>query len=372
MYCWIEISESALLHNLNALRKLVGPSEVAPVLKSSAYGHDLSCVYRILAKDQCKWICTNYTWEARSLRELGFDGNILIVGPMSEAELEQAAVIKADTHIGSLPVLQQALKMAIKPRIHLKIDTGFGRQGIREEEVPEALNLLTKSDAALTGLAMHFANVEDVTKQEHAYSQLEKFSRVSKQISKAGYKPLLHAAASSSALLIPESRLNLSRIGISLYGLWPSELTKLSYLQSEGQKLELKPALSWKTKVTSTKIIKKGEYVGYGNTFKAPLDMKIAVLAVGYYEGYPRLAGSQSTYVLIRGERCQVIGRVCMNMLMVDINHLESCGPGDDATLIGVDGRESAPVEALAQASQTIHYEILSRLNDKIPRKIVP
>jgi alanine racemase len=160
-------------------------------------------------------------------------------------------------------------------------------------------------------------------------------------------------------------------VGISLYGQWPSELTRVSYLQQNSALLSLSPVLSWKTEVDSLKDIAKGSYVGYGCTFRAPQAMRLAILPVGYAEGYPRLAGENKAHVLLQGSRCQIIGRICMNMMMIDVSHLDNVLPGEEVILIGQDGDEILSGADLGDKSRTIDYEILSRLHPDIPKKIL-
>jgi len=182
---------------------------------------------------------------------------------------------------------------------------------------------------------------------------------------------MLHAASSASALIMAQSYFDLVRVGISMYGPWPSPLTRVSYLQLKSDVLDLRPALSWTTEVTTVKPVLAGQFIGYGCTFRAIRDMRIAVLPVGYYEGYPRLAGEAASYVLIKGARCPIVGRICMNMMMVDITHLADCQVGDLVTLIGADGQDMVSAQDIAGWARTIHYELLTRLHGDIPRHLV-
>jgi alanine racemase len=188
----------------------------------------------------------------------------------------------------------------------------------------------------------------------------------------AGMKVIRHAASSASSLLMKSSHFELVRLGISLYGVWPSQLTKVSYLQLNAKVAALKPVLSWKTEITTLKKVHAGQYIGYGCTFRANREMDIAVLPVGYNEGYPRLAGEGSAYVLIRGERCPIVGRICMNMMMVDVTHTSAnLKLGDEVVLIGRCAEETISASDLGNWSKTIHYEIFTKLHPDIPRIVV-
>ena len=167
------------------------------------------------------------------------------------------------------------------------------------------------------------------------------------------------------------SRFDMVRAGISLYGYWPSQPTKLSYAQLQQQSIELKPVLSWKSEVSLLKTIPAGRYVGYGCLYKTNRETKVAVIPVGYYEGFPRLAGSRQSYVLISGQRCAILGRICMNMMIVDVTHIESLELYEEVTLIGKSGTETLLASDIAEWAETIHYEILTCLNPLIDRKIV-
>jgi alanine racemase len=184
--------------------------------------------------------------------------------------------------------------------------------------------------------------------------------------------PLRHAASSASSLLMRDSHFDLVRLGISLYGVWPSPMTKVSYLQLNSKVADLKPVLSWKTEITTLKKVHAGQYIGYGCTYRANHEMDIAVLPVGYNEGYPRIAGESPAYVLIKGQRCPIVGRICMNMMMVDVTHVsKKLIIGDEVVLIGPSGDETVSAADIATWSKTIHYELFSKLHPAIPRHVV-
>jgi alanine racemase len=226
-----------------------------------------------------------------------------------------------------------------------------------------------KSDRAV-GIATHFANVEDVLDHEYGAKQLDAFTRVLEIFASRGIKLLRHAASSASSLLLAESTFDLCRVGISLYGVWPSTLTRLSYLQKFSRVPELKPVLSWRCRLMTVKEIQAGQFVGYGCTFRAVKDMKIGVLPVGYYEGLPRVVGDSQSYVLLHDKRCPIVGRICMNMTMIDLSHV-SAEVGDIVTLIGKDESEEIHAGQFADWAKTIHYEIFTHLNAVMPRRIV-
>jgi alanine racemase len=369
MLSWLEIDTAAIRSNYQHFLALAAPSTIAPVLKSNAYGHGLELVYRALSILNPPWLCVNYMSEAQSLRGFGYRGRILVVGPLTQEGFDVAAQACAEPVLGNFELLRTWLGKDRPCPIHIKVDTGMSRQGFLLSDLPEVLVLLSGNQDKVVGICTHFANVEDVTDHSYASRQLKEFHTALSMFANAGFKSLLkHAASSASTLIMSDSRLDLDRIGISLYGHWPSRITKVSYLQVNHQVVPLKPVLSWKTKLTTVKRVEPGKYIGYGCTYRATRPMVVGVVPVGYFEGYPRLAGEGASRVLIKGERCAIVGRICMNMMMVDVTHLTNIAVGDTVTLIGQDGEEHIGANDLAEWARTINYEVLSRLHPEIPR----
>lgn len=366
----LDISAEAVRNNYRQFCRVAGKHRVAPVLKANAYGHGLTEVYEALKGEAMPWLCVNYLSEAKVLRNAGYRGRILIVGPPVARELGLAAELDAEMTLGNQVVVDAWLKATAKCRIHVKIDTGLSRQGFLVDEAVAVAKALEPHKDKVVGIGTHFANVEDVTDHAYADEQLAAFNNARKIFDKAGFSLLSHAAASAPALILEASRFDLVRIGISLYGVWPSSLTRVSYLQLNDKVLDLKPVARWVTEVTTVKSVKAGQYIGYGCTFRSIRDMRIAVLPVGYYEGYPRIAGENASFVLIRGKRCPLVGRICMNMMMVDVTHLDQVEVGDSVTLIGDDGKDHVSAGDVAGWSKTIHYELLSRIHPEIPRRL--
>lgn len=369
MRCRIILDQEALRHNYLTFQKLSSPSIAIPIVKSNAYGHGLQETYSALKSANPPWFGVNYLTEAQELRTLGYKGRILIVGPVAAAQVGLAAELDLDIFLVEPLMLQEWFRLPKKPRAHLKIDTGMSRQGFLPDDLPELLPQLKKDRDHLVGLCSHFSNVEDVLDQSYALQQLTTFDRVAQILKDEGFDLMPHIAASSSALIMPKARFALARIGISLYGMWPSRSNQLSFLQSQSERIELKPVMKWMTEVAIVKTVKAGQFIGYGCTYKALRDMRIAVLPVGYFEGYPRLASNRG-HVLIQGEQCPIVGRICMNMMMVDITHLTAVVVGMPVTLIGRDGTETIEASTIGDWAETIHYEIVTRLNPAIPKEL--
>lgn len=371
MLSWIDIDGEALRHNFRAFCQLVGRDRLIPVLKSNAYGHGLEATYNALAAEKPTWIAVNYIFEAVHLRRFGYQGRILVVGPFVARDLATAQAACAEPVIGNWDALKAWVAAGHSVLAHIKFDTGMARQGFLPSEAGAVAQYVQPYAAQIAGICTHFANVEDVTDHSYADQQISLFQQAVKSFADHGINCLRHAASSASSLLLDESHFDLCRIGISLYGAWPSPVTRVSYLQSHTHKIDLKPVLSWRTEVTTVKAITAGSYIGYGCTYRAIRDMRIAVLPVGYYEGYPRIAGEQASYVLIRGQRCPIVGRICMNMMMVDVTHIEAIAVGDIVTLIGQDNQETLSAQEVATWAKTIHYELLARISPEIPRRLL-
>jgi alanine racemase len=221
----------------------------------------------------------------------------------------------------------------------------------------------------MAGLLTHFANTEDVTEQSYADLQLQAFEEAERRL-KAALKlgdVQRHVAASAAAMLLPRARKDAVRFGIALYGLWPSSETRLSVRALLGTTPELKPVMTWRCPSQALKWLPAGSYVGYGCTWRCPADTRIAVLPVGYYDGYPRLLSGRA-HVLVNGQRCAVLGRVMMNHVVADVTRIPPGGGAVTATLLGRDGDEALSADQLAAWGQTINYEIVTRVGAHLRR----
>jgi alanine racemase len=333
----VEISRSALIHNIKTIRAITGQGvSIAAVVKASAYGHGYSQITNILKNQDIRFFAVHSIDEAETLTREHPDLPILILG-----------YVPADL-------------------LGYAIDKQW-RLSLYNIETIQTLSKLT----AREGAAMHFANIEDTTNHSFAQEQLAKYREMLEQIESAGIKiSIRHAASSAASLLFDKTHFDMVRIGISMYGLWPSKETYLSYMMSHGKDSLLKPVLSWKSIVAQIKNVPAGEYIGYGCTYRTTADSRIAVVPIGYYDGYDRKL-SNLGYVLIRGRRAPVRGRICMDMFMVDVTHIPDVRLEDEVVLIGRQGDEELTAEQLADWADTINYEVISRINPLLPRVIV-
>jgi len=290
-------------------------------------------------------------------------------------ELARANVEVAIADPGQARFVPALRAAGLRLRGHIHVDTGLGREGFTTGELPAALGWLVQARDAIevAGVLSHFANTEDVTEQSYAGQQLEAFDEGARRVREAlGLTGPLerHIAASAAALLLPQARHDVVRVGISLYGLWPSSETRLSARALLGRVPELRPVLSWRCRSQLIKWLPSGSYVGYGCTYRCPVDTRIAVLPMGYADGYPRLLSSRA-HALVEGQRCPVLGRVMMNHVVIDVTRAARTDGPVTATLLGRDGDEQVSADQLAVWAQTINYEIVTRIGAHLRRVVI-
>lgn len=372
---WIEIEESAPDWNLGQLRSCSDNRDLlfCAVVKSNAYGHGVEPFTSLLPS--ADWFAVNSLDEGLELRQYGIDKPILLLGHVLIERLSEA--VEADLrltvyNIETLEKLEKILNQRVRCRIHVKIETGTGRQGILPHRVPEFIDRASGIEGLeIEGLSTHFANIEDTLNHDYAEGQLRLFNEVVEMVRGSGVSPaVIHTACTAATILFPETHFNMLRAGIGLYGLWPSRETFLS-AQSNGITVpDLRPALSWKTRIVQIKELPAGSYIGYGCTYKTSRSTRLGVLPVGYADGYDRRCGS-SAHVLVRGERAPVLGRICMNLIMIDLTDIPQAALEDTVVLLGQDRNEIISAEMLAEWAGTINYEIVTRLSPFLPRIIV-
>jgi alanine racemase len=377
----VELAASALANNVDFLRSLSGGSSpllCAPV-KANAYGHGLPEVVRLLKKLPVDYIAVHSLAEAWAARKAGWKKNILAVGYIALGETAEALALDVEPSIYNSENLlawkSEASAQKKTAQIHLKIETGTNRQGASGAELVELLEILKKSRRLkFRGISTHFANIEDTTDHGFALAQLKRFKQALKLCEKYRLSPeIRHTASSAAHLVVPETRFDMIRPGIALYGHWPSRETLLSFRHAQKDKADtapLKAVLSLKSRIAQIKTISKGETVGYGLTYRAARKSRIAVLPLGYSDGLPR-ALSGIAYALVNGKRAPYLGRVSMNNLVIDITGLRGVALEDEVTLIGCSGSEEITIEQIAAWSGTINYEALARIGAHLVRVVV-
>jgi len=370
------VEASALAHNLELFRSTLGRNtELLGVVKANAYGHGLAEVAPCV-EERTDWLGVHTAAEARLLRRNGLGGRVLVMGFVPANDLHD---LDADVHLmaSSLEALEwigaHRQRSGVSLPVHLKVDIGTKRQGVRVEVIAAACETAARAGVDIVGVAGHFANIEDTIEHEFARRQLDRF-RAALEVAKTELgelPPHIHASCSAAALLFRETDFTLARVGISMYGHWPSRETRLSWNLEHGEdRLELRPVLTWKATVGQIQTVETNESVGYGRTWTARRPSQLAVIPVGYADGYSRVLGNRSR-VLIDGRSAPVVGRVCMNILMADVTDIPGVSIGDEVVLIGRQGDDQVSVEELASLSDTINYEFLARLSPLIHRVVV-
>jgi alanine racemase len=374
MLSWIEIDSSRLKANIDALRGVTAPgTSVMAVVKANAYGHGLEAVAPVVAQ-QADWLGVNCLEEALAITRIGIQKPVAILGHTPVNDLESVArngyrqVLYRLDVAGALSAAAQ--KSGTTVRVHLKIETGTNRQGIALAQLNSFAQEIRKLPRVeIEGVYTHFANIEDTLDPSFAQSQLRRFREALAILAHTGIRPThVHASATAGSLLYPEMDFTMVRLGIGTYGIWPSRETQLA-ARERGRVLTLQPVLQWKTRVVQVKDVNAGDYVGYGLTYRASRPMKLVVLPIGYYDGYDRKL-SNSARALIHGQPASIIGRVAMNMTMLDVTDI-GAQLDDEVVLIGRQGSSEIRVEELAEKIGTISYEVLARINPLIPRRLV-
>ena len=359
--CWAEIDGSALRHNAKVVRDRIGAAELLAVVKANAYGHGLVGVAEALRKDAQLFGVANLE-EAMQLRT-ALPHPIMILGPALPQEI--AAIAKG----GFIPTISSFEEAGEFNRvasdepisINFKIDTGMGRMGVPESE---ALDVFQKLPA-LPNVKIHSISTHlPVSNEDADYTreQLQRFGKIVKQLRAAvpgNFKA--HVLQSAGTLAFSDRLFDIVRAGIMLYGISPLP---------EFQKL-LKPVMTWKTRIALVRDMPKGSSISYGRTFITPRKMRIATLSAGYADGYPWHLSNREAAVLVRGQRCALLGRVTMDLIMIDVSKIDNVQVGDEAVLMGRDGNEEISCAKLAERAGTITWEIITRIGSRVRRVFV-
>lgn len=363
---WLEVDSQALERNLERIKMLTLPSaEVLAVIKANAYGHGLLEVAKVLERKVAYFGVASIE-EAIRLRQFEVTTPILLFGVHFKAQVEQAIQSEVAFSVSSLEqaeLIEAVSREQQKPAvIHIKVDTGMGRLGIPLRQAREVIQKIhALSHLKLEGIYTHFPSAEEES-PSFTESQMKGFQVLLAGLGERGVSfAYRHAANSAGVLNHRDAHLNLVRPGLSLYGIYPDASLR--------SKVELRPVLQWRARVILVKSIRAGDSVGYGRTFVAKEKMQIAVLPVGYSQGYP-VGLSGKSRVLIRGKSYPVLGRVSMDYIVAGIGQ-DAVEAGDRATLIGKDGEEEIRAEELASLAGTIPYEIITRISPQIPRLLM-
>lgn len=361
---WAEVDLGAIRYNFNQIKKRLSPGvKVMAVVKANAYGHGILEVSRTLSSSGVDYLGVATMDEAVNLRQNGIKKPILVLGSILPHEIDPALKYNVSLTIGDNALLTELNRRAgarkAKANVHLKVDTGMGRLGVWHDEALKFIRwILEHRNLFLEGIYTHFSSAgRDEFFTDY---QISSFEKLLGKVEKYGVNiPIRHSANSIATIDIKRSHLNMVRPGIIIYGMYPK--------RSFAKFLKLKPALSLKTKIVYLKKVPQGRSISYGRTYITDKDTTIATIPIGYADGYERIL-SNKAFVLVKGRRARVVGKVTMDQVMIDVGHVKDVKLGDEVALIGKQGRDRITTEELARLSGTIPYEIVCSIGSRVPR----
>jgi alanine racemase len=376
----IEISKSAIIHNINFVRQLIGEDVTyGSVVKGNAYGHGIEIYCKISFEAGIKQFCTYTAHEAyRVWKVTNGKADILIMGYIDPRDLEWIIENQLEFFVFEKNRLADAIEIAKridkKALVHVEIETGMNRTGFPRSELDDVFSLIQANERYIKakGICTHFAGAESIMNHPRVKKQQSKFNKVLTSLKKQNQLPkLIHSACSAAVIAYPKSIHNMVRIGIMQYGFYPNMETLINYRNKEN-KIEIEPkrVLSWKSSVMDIKEVKSGEFIGYGTSYLTNVPTKIAIIPVGYALGLDRNLSNLGK-VLIRGQRLNIIGTINMNAVTVNITNAEDIALGDEVVLIGEQGDLEISVSSFSDLGNLPSYELLTRLPSEIPRVIV-
>lgn len=375
----IELSTSALKHNISFIKELLGDTIFSSVVKGNAYGHGVEFFCPMLYENGIRHYSVFSASEALEvLASIPNDITLMIMGYIDNTQIEWAIVNQVEFYIFEEDRLNKAIEVAKKigkpARVHIEIETGMNRTGFSLRSLKALFIKLeeNKNHIQVNGVCSHLAGAESIANYKRIKDQYERFKKTQLQLNNLDWlKTKYHLACSAASLQYPKSRMDLARIGILQYGFFPSSEVLVQYLtKNKTHENPLKRVISWKSKVMDVKEVKAGEFIGYGTSFFTNAKTKIAIIPIGYATGFNR-SFSNLGKVLIRGQRLDVIGIVNMNMIAVDITGIDTVEKGEEVVIIGIQGDAEIKVSSFSDFSNLINYELLTRLPANITRKII-
>lgn len=362
---WIEVDLEAIRHNLREIRRLVGPqTTIMAVVKAEAYGHGAIPVAKTAIAAGAGWLGVAMPEEGIALRKAGITVPILVFGPLQADQAE--AMVHFDLtgtacwQEAVTALAREADRVGKTARVHVKVDTGMGRIGVKVNEVQEFLTAINRlPHLKVDGIYSHLATADEHDK-EYAELQIRKFTEVVRELKTQNLLPeKVHLANSAGVIDLPESYFNMVRPGIILYGLYPSEEVNRS-------RINLRPALSLKARVTFVKQVPPGTGISYGQRYHTVKGTTIATIPIGYADGWSRRL-SQKAQILLNGKLFPVVGTICMDQCMADLSN-EPVAPGQEVVLIGNQCGAEITADMVAKKLETINYEVTCMLSERLPR----
>ncbi|SDY47078.1 alanine racemase [Tindallia californiensis] len=363
---WAEINLDHLTHNMNEVRRNIPDStQICAVIKANGYGHGAVQISRHLEDMGIERMAVATLTEAMELRNAGYKKNLMVLGYTPDDSVDDAIekeiILTIYTFEQAIYLSKRSQVMNRTAVVHIKLDTGMSRLGFQpnEESVKAILEIGKLENVKIEGLYTHFAAADESNKKE-TLIQMERYHQFCQQLeAEGGHIPIKHIANSAATMDMPETHLDMVRVGIMMYGLYPSE-------EVDHQNIKLKRVMALKTKVAHVKEIEAGTGVSYGLTFRASQKMTVATLPIGYADGFTRMLGENAT-VTIRGSECPVIGRICMDQCMVDVTGIE-VNRGDEVILYALEEEQGKTVDEVARSLGTINYEIVCMVGRRVPR----
>jgi len=359
---WVEIDRTALRHNLKAVAKMAGKADIMAVVKANGYGHGLNEVAAVL-RSGVKIFAVASLGEALQLRRTEKTKPILL---LSAANPSEYGKIAKHGFIPTLSSLEEATLFAkaspkgakgSKPRVHFKIDTGMGRLGALVPEAAGILEGITRLPLGIHSISTHLSSAD--SDPAATQRQLKEFASLLPVLKKLAPQARIHVLNSAATMLYPRHAGDLVRVGLALYGISP--IPRLQRL--------LRPVLSWKAAVTFVHRLPKGHRISYGGTYTAPREITVAVLPAGYADGYPRQVSGNGACVLLQGKRCPVLGRVTMDQIMVDVSAVKGIKVGDEAILVGRQGKQEITATEVARQADTIPWHLFCGITARVAYK---
>lgn len=382
----IELSTSSLEANVRFVRSIIGDNcKLSFVIKSNAYGHGIEQMIPMAEQAGIRHFSVFSANEAKAaLAVKGKDSRILIMGYIADEKLLWAMENGISFYIACIERLKATAeatrKTDTKARVHIELETGLHRTGLVKPDLARAAEVLKKADGRIMveGTATHYAGAESIANYYRIQKQIERYKELCEHMEFLGINPgVRHTACSAAALTYPETIMDMVRIGIALYGFWPSNETKMNYLMNysvdeDGVELSkapspLKRVMSWKTEVMSLHSVDPAKFIGYGNSCMTTARSRFAAVPIGYSHGFSRDL-SNCGYVLIRGKRAAVSGMVNMNMMIVDVTEIQDVQRGDEVVIIGQQEDSEITVSSFSTLSQYLNYEVLVQIPSDIPR----
>lgn len=376
----IELNSDSYQNNLLFLKKMYGKNVIlSSVVKGNAYGHGIEEFVTMAHKSDVAHFSVFDVAEAQLVKkQLPKKVTILIMGFVSDELMEWVIQNDIEFFVFDKKRIDSAIKISKKLNkkaiVHIEVETGMNRTGFVQNELNNLISLLKKEENHIEfkGLCTHFAGAESMSNYFRVKQQIERFEKIYAYFCVKNLIPKMkHSACSAASIMFPETRMDMVRIGILQYGLWPSPEVFASYISSKKKKIDpLKRVISWKSQVMSIKKIDACEFIGYGTSFMAKEKMKIATIPIGYAHGYSRSLSNKGR-VIINQHRCMVVGTVNMNMMLVDVSDIPSIQIGDEVILIGSQEKIDVSVASFSENSNQLNYELLTRISKSIPRKIL-